>query len=231
MNPTVLICTHERLSVTLKNLESLHKQSFIPKIVLVTSDTRESYVFKEKFPEIKTVEYPNYPLGSKWQRGVDEIRSMGDADPLIITGSDDILGTDFIINACAYMQDGYDFIGLYYWHILHQKTLYKFHYNNRLPLGGGRVYSQKALKLLNYKIFDNGRDRHLDDFAWNQIVRADLKKLLLDQEKDVGLNIVSIKGDWPVMNSFDRIMRSNNCRLMSQSRIEGEIKKLINIEI
>src|SRR5690349_9966735 len=118
MKPTVLICTHRRIEITDFNIESLLKQTVAPKIVLVVSDMDEYHFFSAKYPQVFTCRYPNMPLGGKWDYGVQIARTLG-ADPLIILGSDDILGENFIENCTKLADDGHHFIGLQRWFIHH----------------------------------------------------------------------------------------------------------------
>lgn len=230
LNSAVLICTHQRVEITIKNIESLLRQSVVPEIILVCSSYQERMQFREKFQNIYIEQWPNMPLGEKFQRGVDIARVMK-ANPLIINGSDDILGLDFIELACASVSDGVDFIGLYHWHILHQKVLYHFKYNARLPLGGGRVFSKRALDALKWKLFDTSRNKHLDDMAFANISKqTTLDKVFPDYLNDRGFNIISIKGDWETMNSFERIMKSKNCTLLSKTILPEELSKITDYQ-
>lgn len=230
LNPIVLICTHQRVEITIKNIESLLRQSVVPKILLVCSSHHERKQFRINFPDISIEEWPNSPLGEKFQRGVN-IAKVLKADPLIINGSDDILGLDFIERACAAVSDGVDFIGLYHWHILHNKVLYHFKYNARLPLGGGRVFSKRALDSMKWKLFDTSRNKHLDDLAFANVTRqVTLDKIFPDYLNDRGFNIISIKGDWQTMNSFDRIMKSKNCTLLTKTTLPEELSKITDYQ-
>lgn len=202
MNPVVLIATHKRLEITSFNIESLQRQSLVPKIVLVVSEDEEFTYFRNKFPDVHTILRPNKPLGLKWDQGVQYIRSLK-ANPLIILGSDDILGENFIQNCTELTLQGNHFICLQRWFIHHKGTAYLCDYMANLPLGGGRCYSEELLKKLNYSLFDPGKDRHLDDHAWTKIRTSGLKVKWVRNVLTEGLEIHAIKGDWEMMNKFD----------------------------
>ena len=229
MNPVVLIATHQRLQVTSKNIESLMMQSVQPKIVLVVSDPTEWKFYERKYPEVLLCLAPNNPLGKKWQYGVDIAKTLN-PNPLIICGSDDILGVDFIENACSLIKSGIDFIGLSRWHVYHNKMLYTYDYNASLPLGGGRCYSAKALEEIRYKVFDSTKDKHLDDNGWKRINSTTLPRKIVRDVKNEGLDIVSIKGSWPMLNPFNKFQSSGNITLVSKSRDEDELKNMVNYE-
>lgn len=200
VNPVVLIATHKRLPITTENLRSLERQTVAPKVVLVVSDDQELNYYRDAFPSVVCFKVDNEPLGAKWQAGVC---AVDDADPLIITGSDDILGNTFVENACKFMSEGAHFIGLQRFWQHYKRKAYLCDYNPMQPIGGGRVYSKKMLEHLEYKLFDIGADRHLDDFVWNRIRTSGLKvKWCRDVEKD-GLEIHAVKGSWPMMNRFN----------------------------
>lgn len=201
MNPVVVMCTHNRFEITCKNLNTLRNQSRPPNIVLVVSDPGEQIDYRHKFPEIAVVRHPNVPLGAKWQAGVNEAVRLG-ADPLIITGSDDILCHTFVEEACNALHDlNADFIGLRAFWVHHKGKAHFVEYKPEMPIGGGRVYSGKCLKRLNYELFDTRINRHLDDLAWKKM-KVGFNVVVTTQDEI--LCIHAIKGDWAMMNPFNQ---------------------------
>lgn len=227
MNPIVLIATHQRISITSKCIESLMMQSVQPKIVLVVSDQGEWQYYKRKYPEVTLCVAPNTPLGQKWQHGVD-VAKHHIPDPLIICGSDDILGIDFIENACMIIKSGIDFIGLSIWHVYSNEGLYTYDYNASIPLGGGRCYSSKALTEINFQVFDTSKDIHLDDLGWKNINSTTMPRKIIRDVKEEGLHIVSIKGNWVMMNPFEKFVGHRNVTLVKTSRDKSDLNQLIN---
>lgn len=202
MNPIVVIATHQREGITCINIASLHKQTIPVKIVLVVSEASERTFFNHKYPDITVVTSPNKPLGNKWQVGVNKAIELG-ADPLIITGSDDLLDKMFAERACLWMSRNFDFIGLKSWYVFSDR-LYQFKYLAPLPLGAGRVYSKRFLAEDSH-LFEP-KDRHLDDLGWNKVKFANIKRLLINDPI-----LLSIKGNWPVMNRAETFFKSKNC--------------------
>jgi hypothetical protein len=209
MNPIVLIATHERQEITLQNIRTLKEQSLVPKIVLVTS-CEEEFLFYSQVPDIFVLHSLNEPLGSKWQAGVDFSRTLK-PDPLIITGSDDILARDFISLATDFVSAGGDFLGLQQWYILDPRIqhLFLFQYTPEQPLGGGRVYSATFLEKINYQLFDTSAKKWLDDHGWN---------LAQSQNKRIcqAPYILAVKGRWPVMNPLQKTLRHRNAKLLKK---------------
>jgi hypothetical protein len=187
-NKIVVIATHRRFYITRANLETLKDY----KVVLVVSDTLEANNYKDTGADI--VMAPNFPLGAKWQAGIDHASKM-DPSHIIIAGSDDILAKGFINRAC---RSGYEFTGLRQWYILSERILYHLQYlaAGNMPLGGGRVYSKSLLEKVGYKIFDTKRFKLLDDLGWGHALSS--KYQLLQSPE-----ILAIKGNWPVMNRLD----------------------------
>ncbi len=201
MNPIVLICTHERQEITTKNINSLLAQSFVPKIVLIVSEKKEVIYFRNNFPQINVIQFPNNPLGSKWQHGVHIAHKL-EADPLIITGSDDILGDGYIAMACAYVQGGHDFIGIKQFWVHQNKHAFLVEYQASQPIGGGRIYSKQMLETIRYKIFNISGSRRLDDQGYELVKGSGLQHTIINEVEDLALH--AIKGNWPMMNPFDR---------------------------
>ena len=205
MNPYVLIATHQRLSVTKKNIESILPHAGV---ILVVSDSDEYELFKQLFPTINVILYNNIPLGAKWQAGVNLAREIG-ADPLIINGSDDIISPDFYAKSSELLRDGYHFIGLTSWYVYDLKHVYQFDYLAPMPLGGGRSYSKELLEKIDYKVFQGNKDRHLDDLGYHNMFASGMKYTLLRSPL-----ILSIKGDWVVMNPVGKMFSSPNAKLV-----------------
>lgn len=204
MNPVVLIATHARIEITSKNIETLLRQSVKPKIVLVITDRHEYEKYKSMDYQNIFIEFENNkPLGNKWQAGVHQARQMN-ANPLIITGSDDILGDGFIENACRLVKEGNHFIGIRrWWQHKDGRAFYcQYRAANSQPIGGARCYSAEMVEAINYQVFDPTKDKHLDDLGWLNARKSGLKCLVLEEPEKEGLSIHAIKGNWPVMNNF-----------------------------
>src|SRR6187402_2622462 len=114
VNPTVLICTYQRREITSLNIELLLRHPTV-QIVLVCTGEDERQFYKEKFERIHVVSHRNMPLGDKWQHGVQVAHTLK-ANPLIILGSDDLLGENFIERCTQLTVEGHDFIGLNEWY-------------------------------------------------------------------------------------------------------------------
>lgn len=208
MNPAVLICTHNRLEITSYNIISLLSQSVKPKIILVVSTLQEKIYYSRKFPEIQLLTFPNVPLGAKWQHGVDAAYFLK-SDPLIILGSDDILGPGFIEKCCDLVASGHDFVGLKHWFIHHKGKAYYCEYLAKQPLGGARAYSYALLQKLEGKLFSTQINKHLDDYA---ILKT--KTLGIEPYEDLTLQVHAIKGDWAVLNPFT--LTHQNIKVISE---------------
>lgn len=183
----VVICTHERIKITCINIESLLGKAHI---ILVVSDNDELKYYS-KYP-ITVVQFPNSPLGAKWQRGVDEAKKFG--GPVMILGSDDILDSNCIDRYNILLNEGHNFIGLSRWWQHYQGKAYLCDYLSYQPLGGARCYSSVFLQRCNYNIFHPRLNHRLDDHGW-KVARTGL---ILNEPL-----IHAIKGDWKVINRFN----------------------------
>ncbi len=224
MNPIVLIASHERIDITTRNIESLLRQSIKPQIVISLSDNNEHEYFSDTFGTlINIIRTENNPLGKKWQDGVTEFCTY--ANPLIITGSDDILGDGFIKRACELVEQGNHFIGLQRFWQHHKGRAYLCDYLPHQPIGGGRIYSGEMLKKINYQVFDPTKDKHLDDLGFANVKLSGLKvKWIRDTEKE-GLEVHAIKGDWPVMNPFT--VKHKNLKLLRNEPSEKVLPSFV----
>ena len=196
MNPTVLIATHNRYEITSYNIQSLLNQSVQPKIILVVSNLEEKFYYQRKFQECILLISPNHPLGKKWAFGAQHAYNIK-ANPLIVLGSDDILGPKAIETYVKLMAE-HHFIGLKHWYIHHKGKAYYCEYLAKMPLGGGRSYSFWLLDQMNGQIFDDRINRHLDDLAMKKA-----KNLGIECYSETTIELHAIKGDWPVMNEIN----------------------------
>jgi hypothetical protein len=206
VNPYVLIATHERLSITKRNIECLLACNV--GVILVVSDSGERHLFRSLFKNISVLQCENAPLGKKWQAGVMKASELG-ADPLIINGSDDILCPEFFDHTSQLLSEGYDFIGLKSWYVYDLKNIFHFEYQASMPLGGGRVYSKRLLHKINYDLFDTSRNRLLDDRGWHSVHKNGLKKIILNKPL-----ILSVKGEWTSMNPVSKMFNHPNAKLI-----------------
>lgn len=221
-NPVVVIATHNRVSVTQHNISLLQKQNC--KIVLVVSRYDEELHFKTLFPDITVTVFSNSPLGAKWQHGVDEARKLN-ADPMIIVGSDDFLGVDYIDRCLNHLVKGWELIGTTHWHTYNPNydLLYKMRYTNlntSFPIGSGKCFSKSLLERMKWKVFNTTLSRKLDDLGYDNAVRVNARILL-----DADLNVLAVKGDWKAMNKLEDYLMSRNikCLLVEDTTILKEL--------
>lgn len=210
INPVVLICTHDRPEITTTNIKGLLNQDFKPKIVLVVTSPIEAQYFREKFPDIFVVKHDNTPLGAKWQYGVNQARLLL-PNPLIITGSDDLLSPDYIKNSVLLMQQGYHFAGLswFYMYEVKEKRLSTLRYKRQdWPIGGGRFYSLTLLEKLNWQLFDTSWRKNLDNKGFLSVKNSGAKYIVYWKPSESPFYVLAVKGPWKVMNAADRFYHS-----------------------
>lgn len=200
--PVVLIATHQRVEITTKLLQKLKKDAPFVKIVLTVSTYSEEDYFKRlNMDGVYVFNTPNKPLGLKWQSGVEQAKKIK-ANPLIILGSDDQLGASFVKNAC-HLIEKYEFIGLKRFYVYHKRKTYTIDYKPIMPIGGGRIYSKKLLDKIKWKLFNPGKNKHLDDEGWKAAINNTDKLLLVSNIKHYGLELTALKGSWSMMNPFN----------------------------
>lgn len=203
MNPTIVIATHKRVELTTGLINNIFQNQPLTNVVLVVSDHKEIVHFQKiENKLLHIVKAENKPLGLKWQKGVDYARQIK-SNPVIILGSDDELGKDFVVNACNKIREGYHFIGLRRFKVKSNKKLYTIDYKPAMPIGGGRIYSAKLLDDINWKLFAPNKNRKLDDDGWNYTLKSNRKILLVSDIEGNGLVVTANKGSWPMMNPFN----------------------------
>lgn len=228
MRPLVLICTHERNELTLQNVQLLMEQSSRCDVLVVCSRDDEFDWYSENLPSpVYLAQYLNNPIGAKWQKGVEIARDLQPSH-LIILGSDDFIGRDFILNAVNKMEiEDLDFLGLRsFWMFQPQSNdLHLLEYAfPGIPIGGGRVYSLRMLNTLNWKIFSKVKEKHLDDYGWKLAQKSGHKVKLITDIEHYGLNIIAIKSDQKVINKAEAILSRKDRIKIVQHFKNGEKK-------
>lgn len=213
-----VIAFQGRHNIVKKNVEYLNRQTLVPAIILVASNLEDvefatdlTKIYSNVFIKI----FDNYPIGGKWQAGVDYAKALN-AKGVIILGSDDLLSLNYIencFNGIDYGRgsagSGVDLIGNRTWYIYDtDKNLYKLQYTKAVTvfLGGGRMFSKHFLDSVNWVIFDKTLPVHLDSYGYQAVQKFSNSLAEIDNSH----SIISIKGSWDMINTSDRILSANN---------------------
>ncbi len=103
-----MIASKGRHNIVELNVKTLCKQTLLPAIVLVVSNAEDFQFCEELRKEHKNVFFTihqNYPIGGKWQAGVDYARRLG-VKGLMILGSDDILLLSYFSECYSSIDEG-----------------------------------------------------------------------------------------------------------------------------
>ena len=216
------------------NVKTLCKQTLLPAIVLVVSNAEDVQFCEELRKEHKNVFFTihqNYPIGGKWQAGVDYARRL-DVKGLMILGSDDLLSLSYFSECYSNIDDGkgssgngFDLVGNRSWYIYDiDKNLYFLQYTKdvNIFLGGGKMFSKNFLDKVNWQIFRKLRPFHLDEFGY------DLVKKHGNSMKLVSLNsfILSVKGAWEMINSTSNILKASS--RITHKKVNDKISEILN---
>lgn len=159
---------------------------------------------------------PNKPLGTKCQMMVDFARDFN-TDYIALTGSDDIMSAVYIARALGILghlaNTHFEMLAPRSWHIYNANlstaeqfitSLLDVHYRRTIrysTLGAGRIYRKQFLNSVDWQIFERTFQKHLDNKA---------EKILDPNQVFYATNtlgsVMSVKGDWNVMNSMKDIV-------------------------
>ena len=215
MKVVVCIASHHRsgpLNIVLRCLpEDWHA------VLVVTDQVDVDAILPRERTHVFT--HPNEPLGAKWQRTIDEARKLN-PDYLIITGSDDVLLGD--TNTLAGTMRGMDLLVFTAWTIFDGSKHWKAKYNalrspHKPPIGGGRVYSRVLLDRMRWQLFDTVKRIHMDDYGWQNALRCGAKILRGDTHE--GIDIISLKGPWQQLNSFQRLKTAKHITITLDTHV------------
>jgi hypothetical protein len=176
----------------------------------------------------------NSPVGRKWQYAVNGARYLIDFELLAIAGSDDIIPVGTLMGVIdrhrLCMSDesiapyATSLYGTMEWLILSESNrdiispqLVKCNYrlgSAIMPLGAGRFYSRQIIDYFNGDIFDVSKNRHLDDKGFYKVRDGGFGVEYFNVMQGA---ILSVKGNWAQMNSFDDILKTSGCEVTEYS--------------
>ena len=186
---------------------------------------------KLKYPNVFITHHQNYPMGGKWQAGVDYARKLN-VSGLMILGSDDLLSLNYFKTCYSEIDGGLgssgvgvDLIGSRRWLIYDiNKKLYELEYLPSVPifLGGGKMFSKYFLDSVNWKIFRKYRHMHLDEYGYAQVKKFSNNIKIISKDNF----ILSVKGNWELINSTAQILKAKH--RISSINITKNTKEIFN---
>ena len=229
-----VIAFKDRHTIVELNVKTLCEQSLTPAIVLVVSNLEDALFSKQlklKYPNVFITHHQNYPMGGKWQAGVDYDRKLN-VSGLMILGSDDLLSLNYFKTCYSEIDGGLgssgvgvDLIGSRRWLIYDiNKKLYELEYLPSVPifLGGGKMFSKYFLDSVNWKIFRKYRHMHLDEYGYAQVKKFSNNIKIISKDNF----ILSVKGNWELINSTAQILKAKH--RISSINITKNTKEIFN---
>lgn len=166
----ILTCLWKRPEVSTISLNATIRQlKKLPinwKILCVGSEGKVSQEIAQK-AGVDYTEYPNDPLGGKFNHGLLKIRGWN-PDAVMVLGSDNSVTSGFIQKSVKSIQAGTDVTGCLDGIMIDtvsKKSIHWLGYGGRRsgePLGSGRCYGGKLLERLDWKLWENRLNRVLD---------------------------------------------------------------------
>jgi hypothetical protein len=129
----------------------------------------EGYVSKRRADRYgwTYVEYPNAPLGAKWNAGLPAVRAL-EADAILIVGSDDLLNAPVIETYAKALREGVRYMGLqdlYFYDQPSDRTVHWPGYTGKRAgesAGLGRCIHRSYLDAVDWTLWEDTREHGLD---------------------------------------------------------------------
>jgi len=122
------------------------------------------------------VEHANRPLGAKHNALLAVVRDDGEADAVLVIGSDDFLAGDYVLRCTADVSAGADVVGLADLAFLDASSGRAVRWPGYAgtpregePVGAGRCISRRALEAAGWRLWDDDLDRGLDGSMWARL--------------------------------------------------------------
>jgi len=218
-----LMAAHERVGITVQTIRYLIEQSYpIREFVIVGDSYTEEDIceLSSKFlgdnQKIHYVQAKNRPLGKKWQTGLNVVSTLDGVDNVLICGSDNWLGKNWLRDLMPYT-DKYDVVGRNRFFVCDllpkdysiDRVLGRQYRKERgqTPIGSGRIYSKRFLDIAGWNLYPLSKNRGLDG-ACQRIIEKHKVPIMIDNK--IGDSVVlAIKGPWEVISGFDKFTRKS----------------------
>lgn len=189
--------------------------------LVVVSDRQSAAICRNN--KIKYITCPNFPLSSKFQAGMTELKKYG-VDYVLNLGSDDLICDNTLNVYLREMNKGFDFIGVgscFVYSRVEKKLVYWPGYSGWLnyrkgeSAGVARCLSARLLNFLNWKVWDCDINKGLDGCMTKRLkgFKYSSKTLFCENEN---MMVVDLKDNQSVTN----FKHYKNCRKIDNKAID-----------
>lgn len=195
MKVAILSCMWQRKSVFrifAQSMKRIKKFDVLP--LIVGSEGSKSKSLAKEYG-LAYIEYPNAPLGAKFNAGMKVLRGI---DYVMVLGSDDIISDSYMELFLQEMHKGYDVIGTidaYYYSPIKKELGYWGGYETRRQgetIGMGRTLSKRVLDKLDWTPWRSDINKGLDGSMTSKLSNIRLKQSKIKMI-DTGIMAVDIK--------------------------------------
>lgn len=201
---------HGRIPLFIHTIRRLIDKNGVARVICVGDNEDEKAVALSVDKRVEWVNYPNKPLGSKWNASFSAC-AKHDPDAVLFVGSGDWL-TDNWVEAGLKDLEHYDMVGrldfmlldisrqhgmrMCHWHGYTEKA------RQNEPIGIGRMIGRNMIKKLNYRPFEGRLDNGLDWSMYQAILKLRGKIGLLTDDTARSLSISTDR--WPNKHIFEQ---------------------------
>lgn len=188
---------------------------------------------------INYLEFPNKPLGAKFNAGMSVMKSFN-PDYVMIMGSDDVLSTATFQKIWDYCEKGCDKVGftdLYFFDLYEQSLVYWPGYGHKgtkadssrkgEAIGLGRTLSYSILNKMNWHPWKDDINMGLD-WCMTQKLKALRTKPIIFSLKENGLFAVDLKSKENICHSILYVNQKVDNRIFYSHIPENEIRQIMN---
>ena len=194
---------------------------FIPAVVVSGEEDRD--ICNEYY--VHHIVQDNKPVTKKFNRAMWYLRDLG-INYATITGSDDIMSTEFVQNTMTLTETGVDLIGVwsFYFYSGHGRDRGKLvkleRPNTRTFLGIGRTVSSRVLDQCDWTLWDVEKNWGMDAIASKTLAKysatkAKVEGMIVDVKTDKNLNSFRIWG-----NRLPSVDPQEFYRILSKEELE-----------
>ena len=212
MNHNVIACIpiHGRIPLFIHTIKRLLNRNNVSRVICVGDNEDECAVARSIDNRVEWVNYPNKPLGAKWNAAFAASKQY-DPDAVLFVGSSDWLTDNWIEVGLNDLQTC-DMVGRMDFMLLdisrhHKMRMCHWHgYTEKArqnePIGIGRMLGRNILRKMNYRPFEGRLDNGLDWSMYQQVLRLKGRVQLMSDDTARSLSISTDR--WPNKHIFEQ---------------------------
>jgi len=205
INISVITCMHGRPEITEVFLKGIaYLKACIPwanisVCAAVTVDDFDNVNLCQKYG-VTFGQFPNSPLGSKWNHALSLCKDSN-PDYVLIMGSDDLIAPELLMAYQKYLHEGVHFFGVHDLFFVNSETgdsvYFAYPPGKGRTVGAGRMISRTALELAEWQLWPGHAQSSLDLESQGRLEKKGVQMRIFYPHRGMIIDLKSKENIWP----------------------------------